>query len=118
MDIFYFERMRVFTVGDGRIILKLRLPRCEADGFNRLYLDILKEVITVCEGLSERGISGTVTVGAREVSSGEFKLPKKLAARRENLIIIERTHSARLSPGEYNNRYIDIYDIGRDILVK
>ncbi len=118
MNIFYFERMRVFSSGEGRLILKLRLPRSGIEPLDKLYLSIASEALAIAESLSRGGISGTLSVNFKALMPEQIKLPRRLSSISERLVIIERTHSARLSALEYNNRYIDIYDTGRNILVR
>ena len=118
MNIFYFERMRVFTCDGARLILKLRLPRMGVEPFDRLYAIISGESLSLAESLSARGISGTLSVSFRVVPTGDLKLSRRLRRGRDSLVVIERAHRLSLSSGDSTKRYIDIFDTSRNALVR
>ena len=122
MNIFYFERMRVFSSQSSRLVLKLRLPKMVEEGakgvFNNLYLLISSDYLSECEALSKRGMSGFVSVSFKEIKAGEMKLSTRICKAQSSVVIIKRIHSQELC-GVYSKReFIDIYDLDRNIFIK
>ena len=124
MEISSFSRMRTYR-NDGRTaaLLKLALPRmCDGgeDAFNPFYASLAESYSSLAEGISKRvergGTPIVVSVGFEVLT--DIPTEHKYEKRKENLLIIKRTHRIRRGAEIESDSFVDLFDTERKIFIK